>query len=38
MTSDTVQLEDLAGRKGFVTMFGKICVNSNLYLRGRITA
>lgn len=38
MTSDLVQLEDLAGRKGWVTMYGKILLNRDFYCAGQITA
>lgn len=36
-TTAMVQLEDMAGRKGWATMYGKRAVNSSLYVRGTIT-
>lgn len=38
MTTDLVQLEDMAGRKGWATMYGKLMLNDKFYIKGRITA
>lgn len=38
MTTDLVQLEDMAGRKGWATMYGKLMLNDKFYIAGRITA
>ena len=37
MTSGMVQLEDMAGRKGWATMYGKRLVNDKMYIKGTIT-
>jgi len=36
MTIPMVQLEDMAGRKGWAAMYGKVTVNNRMYIRGRI--
>lgn len=38
MTTDLVQLEDMAGRKGWATMYGKAMLNNKMYIKGKITA
>lgn len=38
MTTDLVQLEDMAGRKGWATMYGKLMLNDKFYIAGKITA
>jgi hypothetical protein len=38
LTTDLVQLEDMAGRKGWATMYGKLMLNDKFYIAGRITA
>lgn len=38
MTTELVQLEDMAGRKGWATMYGKLMLNDKFYIAGRITA
>ena len=37
VTVPMVQLEDLAGRKGWASSYGKAVVNNRMYIRGRIT-
>lgn len=37
MTAPMAQLEDLAGRKGWASSYGKAVVNNRMYIRGRIT-
>ena len=37
VTVPMVQLEDLAGRKGWAASYGKAVVNNRMYIRGRIT-
>lgn len=37
MTIPMMQLEDLAGRKGWAASYGKAVVNNRMYIRGRIT-
>lgn len=36
-TTPMVQLEDMAGRKGWAASYGKAIVNNRMYIRGRIT-
>lgn len=36
-TTPMVQLEDMAGRKGWAASYGKAVVNNRMYIRGRIT-
>ncbi len=38
LTTDLVQLEDMAGRKGWATMYGKRMLNDKMFIKGRITA
>jgi len=38
LTTDLVQLEDMAGRKGWATMYAKAILNDKMYIKGRITA
>lgn len=38
MTTDLVQLEDMAGRKGWATMYGKLMLNDKFYIAGKVTA
>lgn len=38
LTTDLVQLEDMAGRKGWATMYGKLMLNNKFYIKGKITA
>lgn len=38
LTTDVIQLEDMAGRRGWCTMYGKVMLNSKMYIRGKITA
>ena len=38
MTTDMIQLEDMAGRKGWATMYATAMLNPNMYVRGKITA
>lgn len=37
VTIPMVQLEDMAGRKGWASSYGKAVVNNRMYIRGRIT-
>lgn len=37
MTTDLVQLEDMAGRKGWATMYGKVMLNDRMYIKGKVT-
>lgn len=37
MTIPMMQLEDMAGRKGWAASYGKAVVNNRMYIRGRIT-
>lgn len=37
VTVPMVQLEDMAGRKGWASAYGKAVVNNRMYIRGRIT-
>ena len=38
LTTDLVQLEDMAGRKGWATQYGKLMLNNRFYIKGKITA
>lgn len=38
VSTDGIQLEDMATRKGYATMYAKCMLNSKLYIRGKVTA